>query len=104
MESKQMPLMSVDEMNIHKWRDLIDTIDLEILALINKRCTCALEIGRLKKLSEGEIHDPKREKDIIKILLKANNGPMPQAIVEQVFIQLIAACRQLQKKQNDINK
>lgn len=77
-------------------RGKIDTIDNQILELLNQRAEVVLEIGELKKKNDMGVYDPKREQQIEQKLMKMNNGPMPDSSVIEIFRTIISACRSLQ--------
>ncbi len=78
-------------------RGEIDRIDGEILDLINKRTTKALEIGRWKKEKGLPVYDPTRERKIIETLCSMNKGPLPVSSLRYIFSEIISASRALQK-------
>lgn len=77
-------------------RGEIDTINQEILILLNKRAEVVLEIGKLKKENSMNVYDPGREKEIEKRLIELNTGPMPDESVIKIFREIISASRELQ--------
>lgn len=74
----------------------IDTINQDILKLLNKRAEVVLEIGKLKKENSMKVYDPSREKEIENKLVQMNTGPMPDESVIKIFRVIISACRELQ--------
>ena len=87
--------------DIQKLREEIDSIDREILRLLNKRADAAKKIGEIK-LKEGlEIHVPERERAIFEKILKINeeefgNGFPPEALIH-IYREIISACLSLEK-------
>ncbi|MEM3833422.1 MAG: chorismate mutase [Thermoprotei archaeon] len=75
------------ENNILKIRKQIDTIDDEIIRLLNKRMQLCKEIGELKKRMNMPIEDCKRE---IEVLQKAG-------IYKLVFKEIINLCKGFEK-------
>jgi len=74
----------------------IDTINRDILELLNKRAEVVLKIGELKKENSMPVYDAQREKQIEDTLVKLNTGPMPNKSVIKIFREIISACRALQ--------
>ncbi|MDR1657228.1 MAG: prephenate dehydratase [Deltaproteobacteria bacterium] len=96
--------MSVDkraEINaiLNPLRTEIDRLDIEILALIQKRARTAIELGKLKKKSSLPIMDLLREKQVLSGLTQAikpeDGGLGPEAVLS-VFNEIIKACRAAQ--------
>lgn len=77
-------------------RGEIDTINQDILKLLNKRAQVVLEIGKLKKENSMDVYDPVREKEIEINLAELNSGPLPDESVIKIFRKIITACRNLQ--------
>ena len=79
------------------WRDRIDKIDLELVKLLNKRAHCAKEIGKLKMKIGIEAYSPKREKEVIKNVASANQGPLPLKAVRRLFKHIIDESRNVER-------
>lgn len=79
-----------------KLHSQIDTIDKQILELINQRAEIVFEIGELKRKNDMVVYDPNREKVMEQSLIKMNNGPMPNASIIKIFRTIIEASRELQ--------
>lgn len=80
------------------WREKIDAIDKEVLALLTQRAEAALAVGDIKKdVSLDEpILRPEREAQIIKRLQEHNSGPLLAASIEAIWSEIISACRGLE--------
>jgi len=83
--------------NFDKLRNKIDSLDQEILDLINERGGIALEIRKLKMENSVGVYDPVREKLIENKLKKINSGPLSDDSVLKIFREIISACRSLQE-------
>lgn len=83
------------------FRISIDQIDSKILELLNRRTEAALQIGRLKKANNQPIYAPEREKAVIERLVKANNGPLPDKSVQQIFQSIINQVRSFEEIDTD---
>lgn len=75
-------------------RNEIDLLDDQIMKLLERRFTCALEIGHLKKASSAQVLDQKREEIILN---KINSFSHNQAIY-QVYLTLLETSKNLQRK------
>jgi chorismate mutase len=80
-----------------KCRDEIDTIDLELLNLLNRRTRIVEEIGRTKESLELPIYEPKREEDVFRNVISHNPGPLAPDALQRIFERIIDEMRSLQK-------
>ena len=60
-------------------RDRIDAIDEQILALINQRAACAMEVAKTKiaQGEQGTFYRPDRESLVLRRIMSLNQGPLP---------------------------
>ncbi|MBC7780197.1 MAG: chorismate mutase, partial [Proteobacteria bacterium] len=72
----------------------IDAIDSKLLGLLNERAQICADIGHLK--GRGPVYRPEREAQVLDRLAAANDGPLPDAHLRQVFIEIMGACRALE--------
>lgn len=79
--------------NLKHLRDKIDAIDDELLRLISMRAQLAQEVGRQKS---GVAYRPERESQIFARLQQSNRGPLSQTQIQQLFTEIISACRALE--------
>ncbi len=77
-------------------RQKIDSLDEQILHLLNQRAEVALEVGRVKSKNRRDPYNPQREEEILKRLESQNSGPFPGKAVASVFQEIISACRSLE--------
>jgi chorismate mutase / prephenate dehydratase len=84
--------VSLDEL-----RNRIDTLDSEILKLLNERAECAIAIGDLKRASKSVFYVPERERAVYDKLAGENNGPLTDGAVKAVYREIISAIRALEK-------
>lgn len=80
-------------------RAKIDSIDLEILSLIEKREHCVMQIAEIKKqLSDPPVYYvPEREREIISRIEKNYQGHFAPGVIGSIFQMIILNCRMLQK-------
>ena len=84
--------------DISGWREEIDRIDREIVVLLNKRALAVLQLAPLKRQANRAVHDPEREAHVHENLNKANNGPMPDESLHNIFETVMAEMRALQQQ------
>ncbi len=85
-------------MDISDWRKKIDSIDQEVLRLLNERARSAHEIGKIKETTHAPIYEPDRERTIFAKLHEANHGPLTNEDITQIYTQIIAIMRELQTR------
>jgi chorismate mutase/prephenate dehydratase len=78
-------------------RDQIDTIDANILRLINQRLEIGKKVGKIKKETGSRILDRSRERKVIERLSKINQGPSDKELLRYIFNVIITATREIQK-------
>lgn len=82
--------------SLKKFRDKIDAIDAQVLALVNQRAALAREIGHAKE--DGVIYRPEREAQVLRRMQKDNQGPLSDEAVSNIFRGVMANCRALEKE------
>jgi chorismate mutase/prephenate dehydratase len=79
-----------------KLRERIDAVDRELLDLLNKRASLALEVGELKKQEGSVVFRPEREAQVIDGLKARNQGPLKTESVAPIWREIMSACRALE--------
>jgi len=77
----------------------IDSIDNEMLELLNKRMKVVERVGEIKNKVGGAIYRPEREKAIIERLVKISNksnGLLNKNAIEAIFLEVFAVSRNLE--------
>ncbi|NOR68789.1 MAG: prephenate dehydratase [Methylomarinum sp.] len=88
-----------DIIPLSELRNQIDTIDSQILQLINQRAGCAMEVARTK-ISEGEtgtFYRPDREALVLRRIKELNPGPLSDETTARFFREIMSACLALEK-------
>ena len=85
----------VDE-RIRTLRGEIETVDGQILRLLNDRARIVQEVGRVKAEVKMDFYAPQREEEILQRLSQKNPGSFPQRAIAPVFREIISACRSLE--------
>lgn len=80
-------------------RELIDTIDAQILELLCQRARAAQDVGEVKHAAsaDGPVLRPEREAEVIRRLQQLNRGPFPREAIASVWTEIISACRGLER-------
>ena len=76
---------------LKKYRDQIDSIDEDLLKLLNQRAALASQIGHLK--DENTVLRPEREAQILQRMVSNNSGPLPNLSITQLFTEIMSQCR-----------
>jgi len=85
-------------------RKTIDAIDVELLALLNRRTSVVEEIGRAKEAMAMPIYEPKREEDVFRNVTEHNQGPLTSDAVKSIFERIIDEMRTLQRMRREQKK
>jgi chorismate mutase len=85
--------------NIEEWRQKIDELDRQIVALISERARAAQAIGQLKQVDALPIYEPGREKVIFQNVRSANHGPLPDIELTHIYERIIDVMRAMQKNE-----
>jgi chorismate mutase / prephenate dehydratase len=80
-------------MSIKSQRDDIDTIDSELLRLLNRRARLALKVGESKRSAGLALNDRARELDVVRRACSANRGPLSEQAVVRLFRCIIRESR-----------
>ncbi|MFA5271600.1 MAG: prephenate dehydratase [Candidatus Omnitrophota bacterium] len=80
---------------LNKLRNKIDAIDNDMLKLLNRRAEEVIEVSKLKVKNNLSAYSAEREINILKRLKSLNNGPLSSCDVENIFKEILSACRAL---------
>jgi len=92
--------MSKRYKTLQECREAIDSIDTEVLTLLNKRMEVVHRVGEIKNQSGGAIYRPEREKAIIERLTKLSkeqDGLLNRSAIEAIFLEIFAVARNLER-------
>jgi len=84
---------------LQECRDAIDSVDNDILELLNKRMKIVERVGEIKNDSGAAIYRPEREKEIIDRLTKQSqehDGILNKSAIEALFLEIFAVSRNLE--------
>ena len=83
--------------SLEKLRSRIDELDSELLKFLNERAKCVIKIGKIKMKEKKGVLDTLREKELLERLRTVNKGPLTDAMVMDIFQQIIDTLKDLQK-------
>ena len=78
-------------------RDAIDSIDTQLVTLLNQRAEIARRVGEVKGTVGAPVFRPEREAEVIRKVVAKSAGPLPDASVGAVFREIMSACRALER-------
>ena len=94
--------------NLDEVRVAIDSIDDQLLQLLNRRSTMSQAVGHIKSRQRGEgntgsskghIFHPERERAVLERLGASNSGPLPNSHVHAIWREIFSSSRSLQAPQ-----
>ncbi|GAB6036478.1 prephenate dehydratase [Fundidesulfovibrio butyratiphilus] len=80
-------------------REAIDTVDREILDLLNRRAALSIRVGQVKAGSDEPVFKPFREKEVLDSLSRLNPGPIPAEHLRAIYREILSSSRRLQRTQ-----
>ena len=90
---------AADIIPLPKLRETIDSIDKQILELLNQRANCAMEVAKTK-IAQGEeatFYRPDREALVLRRIRELNPGPLSGDTAVRFFREIMSACLALEK-------
>src|SRR6266567_4941210 len=88
-------------MSIEDWRAGINALDAELLRLLNERARLALKVGESKTASGLSLCDHTREREVIERMCQANEGPLDERAIVELFRAVIHESRRIQTRAVD---
>ncbi|MDM7920653.1 MAG: chorismate mutase [Pyrinomonadaceae bacterium] len=85
-------------MTLNQCREQIDDIDVQILALLNRRAEISKYIGSLKMQAGLPVADSERELDILRRIARDNPGDLDDGAASRIYESILAESRQIQEK------
>ena len=82
--------------SLSKLRKNVERIDAQMVRLLKKRMLLVKEIGILKKELGLDLIDSVRERQVLEHVTSLPHDPIPTRILEDLFLQIIRASRNLQ--------
>jgi chorismate mutase / prephenate dehydratase len=79
--------------HLNDLRNQIDSIDNQMLDLLNQRMEVIKEVGKLKRINNAIIYRPEREKSILDRLNSLNVGLLTAPAIEAIFLEIFAVSR-----------
>ena len=83
---------------LQRHRAQIDSVDEQILLLLNRRIQVATALGELKKEAGVNVMDAEREDSVLRRISELNSGPLDQDSALRIFRAIIEAARRAQEE------
>lgn len=83
-------------MTLEDLRKQIDSLDDQLLNILNQRMEVVKHVGELKKTTNTVIYRPEREKQIIDRLAELSKGLMSRSAIEAIYLEVFAVSRNLE--------
>lgn len=83
----------MEEINRH--RAAIDELDLQIVALLNKRQEHALAIRSIKPAASLALFDARREEEIIEMAQAYSKGPLYPENIREIFTTILKVSKEV---------
>src|SRR5436189_4650569 len=87
-------------MSIDNWRSRINELDSELLRLLNERARIALKVGESKREAGVSLCDHTREREVIERMCAANEGPLDDRAIIELYRAIIHESRRIQSRSN----
>ncbi len=84
-------------MELDELRKKIDGLDHQLVELLNQRARLVEEVGRVKKKMGLDVYAPEREKEILKLAIGQNGGPLSNSAVRRLFERILDESRSLER-------
>src|SRR5260221_14792916 len=85
-------------MSIDDWRSRIDGLDKQLLRLLNERARIALKVGESKREAGASLCDHTREREVIERMCEANEGPLDERAIVELYRAVIHESRRIQNR------
>lgn len=83
--------------DLQRIREEIDSIDGQVVDLLNRRASLAQNIGHLKGKGGKPFFTPERERAIFEKLASINPGPLQDRQLQSIYREIISAARALEQ-------
>lgn len=85
-------------MSLKNLRRQVDTLDGQIVGLLNKRAKLSLAIGQEKLKTQKGIYSPHREKEVLQRVKALNQGPMSAEDFEAIYREIMSSSLSMEKE------
>ena len=86
---------------LQAWREEIDRVDRELVALLNRRAETVLGLAPLKREKGMPVREPDREQFVVANIVSSNRGPLSDSALERIYRAVIREMRAMQQDRVD---
>ncbi len=79
-----------DSAGLAELREKIDSLDKQLVKMLNERASLVVDVGAFKRGSSTPIYAPHREAQVLERVLKNNAGPLPGRTIEGVYREIMS--------------
>jgi chorismate mutase/prephenate dehydratase len=83
--------------NLEQLREKIDSLDAQIVKLINERASNAVKIGAIKARTGLKAYNPSREIQVYRKVAARNSGPLPNEAFKSIYREIMSATIALER-------
>ena|SRR5687768_5192437 len=83
-------------MKLDECRKNMDAIDMEIVALLNRRADLSRRIGHIKTVAALPVVDPAREEIILRRVIRENAGDVSDNALTAIYREILRESRRIQ--------
>lgn len=84
-------------MTLEHLREKIDTVDTELLRLLNERADLVHGVGEIKHAQGLEIYAPEREEKLLQGLVEKSRGRLPEKSIRAIYREIMSAALALEQ-------
>jgi chorismate mutase/prephenate dehydratase len=84
-------------LDIESLRQDINSLDRQIIQLLNDRCAVVVQVGEYKRSKGLPVYTPNREVEVLERVLKLNSGPLEDRSLEAIYRELMSGSFALQQ-------
>jgi len=84
-------------MSLERLRKEIDSVDRNLIKLLNLRAAAVKKIGKIKINAGKNIYTPEREMEVLRKVISLNNGPLKNRALEAIYREIMSAGLALEK-------
>src|SRR3954462_3816539 len=84
-------------MDLGPIREKIDSLDKQLVELLNQRLALAAEIGKVKRNAGGQIYVAEREDAVLRKVAELNRGPIKNDALKAIYREIMSAAIALEK-------
>lgn len=88
-----------NKINLDEIRNEINSIDTELVKLLEKRFNLVLQVGQYKTVHNLPIFDLEREKKVVEKCKNQLNNKRFSNYIEKVYLQIMNTCKDIQKNE-----